>query len=76
MLTHSVIVCFQWSFSADMLVLDPGESYEVSVFNIPKPELDHTSYDVSSKVVVPGELKSEFISVYLFGLFMLPKLFG
>ncbi|XP_022071503.1 interleukin 17 receptor A1a [Acanthochromis polyacanthus] len=44
----------KWSFSADMLVLVPGEKYRVSVFNIPKPELDHTSYDVSTDVTVPG----------------------
>ncbi|KAM8883474.1 interleukin 17 receptor A1a [Synchiropus picturatus] len=42
----------KWSFSADMLVLDPGE-YQVSVFNIPKPELNHSSYNVFKDVVVP-----------------------
>ncbi|XP_031582168.1 interleukin 17 receptor A1a [Oreochromis aureus] len=44
----------KWSFSADMLVLDPGQSYQVSVFNIPKPELHHSSYDIRKKVTVPG----------------------
>ncbi|KAL3977541.1 hypothetical protein ACER0C_021030 [Sarotherodon galilaeus] len=44
----------KWSFSADMLVLDPGQSYQVSVFNIPKPELHHSSYDIREKVRVPG----------------------
>ncbi|XP_035530901.1 interleukin 17 receptor A1a [Morone saxatilis] len=43
----------KWSFSANMLVLDPGKRYRVSVFNIPKPELDHSSYDVSTDVFVP-----------------------
>nr|XP_061809334.1 interleukin-17 receptor A-like [Nerophis lumbriciformis] len=43
-----------WSFSANMLVLDPGHTYWVSVFNIPKPEIGHSDYDVSRKVVVPG----------------------
>lgn len=43
----------KWSFSADMLVLVPGETYRVSVFNIPKPELGHTYYDVSARVTVP-----------------------
>ncbi|TKS91171.1 Interleukin-17 receptor A [Collichthys lucidus] len=43
----------KWSFSADMLVLDPGERYRVSVFNIPKPELGHSYYDVSHEVLVP-----------------------
>ncbi|KAM9824552.1 interleukin 17 receptor A1a [Neosynchiropus ocellatus] len=42
----------KWSFSADMLVLDPGE-YQVSVFNIPKPELGYSSYNVFKDVVVP-----------------------
>lgn len=44
----------KWSFSANMVVLDPGQIYRVSVFNIPKPELGHSSYDVSSDVIVPG----------------------
>lgn len=40
-----------------MVVLDPGESYLVSVFNIPKPEMYHSNYDVSSPISVPGEFK-------------------
>uniref|UniRef100_A0A3P8RNW4 SEFIR domain-containing protein n=1 Tax=Amphiprion percula TaxID=161767 RepID=A0A3P8RNW4_AMPPE len=44
----------KWSFSADMLMLVPGETYRVSVFNIPKPELGHSYYDVSTNVIVPG----------------------
>ncbi|XP_018552744.1 interleukin 17 receptor A1a [Lates calcarifer] len=43
----------KWSFSANMVVLDPGHTYRVSVFNIPKPELGHSSYDVSTVVTVP-----------------------
>lgn len=59
LVTDNIILCLQWSFSADMLVLDPGERYRVSVFNIPKPELGHSYYDVSHEVLVPGESKSE-----------------
>ncbi|XP_042367125.1 interleukin 17 receptor A1a isoform X2 [Plectropomus leopardus] len=44
----------KWSFSANMLVLDPGQKYHVSVFNIPKPEMGHSIYDVSATVSVPG----------------------
>ncbi|XP_056223761.1 interleukin 17 receptor A1a isoform X1 [Seriola aureovittata] len=43
----------KWSFSANMVVVDPGQRYRVSVFNIPKPELRHSSYDVSADVIVP-----------------------
>ncbi|XP_069012510.1 interleukin 17 receptor A1a [Embiotoca jacksoni] len=43
----------KWSFTTNMLVLDPGQRYHVSVLNIPKPELGHSSYDVSTDVVVP-----------------------
>ncbi|XP_051912108.1 interleukin 17 receptor A1a isoform X2 [Hippocampus zosterae] len=43
-----------WSFSANMVVVNPGHSYRVSVFNIPKPEVGHSDYDVSQNVVVPG----------------------
>lgn len=57
--TLSVVLGFQWSFSADMLVLDPGQSYQVSVFNIPKPELHHSSYDIRKNLLVPRELNSE-----------------
>ncbi|XP_074554496.1 interleukin 17 receptor A1a [Halichoeres trimaculatus] len=44
----------QWSFFADMLVLDPGESYRLSVYNIPKPEIKHSSYNVGGDIRVPG----------------------
>nr|XP_020500355.1 interleukin-17 receptor A [Labrus bergylta] len=44
----------KWAFSADMLVVEPGQSYKVSVFNIPKPELGHSYYDVSADISVPG----------------------
>lgn len=47
---------FQWSFSADMLAVDPDESYRVSVYNIPRPELHHSHYDVSAEVTAPGEV--------------------
>lgn len=40
-----------------MLVLQPGQEYKVSVFNIPKPEEGHSFYDVSTRVQVPGELR-------------------
>ncbi|KAF7644893.1 hypothetical protein LDENG_00213800 [Lucifuga dentata] len=43
----------KWSFSADMVVVEPGQIYRVSVFNIPKPQPDQTSYDVSTEVRVP-----------------------
>ncbi|CAG5927146.1 unnamed protein product [Menidia menidia] len=43
----------KWSFSSDMLVLDPGQSYKVSIFNIPKPEILHSDYDVSADVIIP-----------------------
>lgn len=46
---------FQWSFSADMLAVVPDESYRVSVYNIPRPELHHSHYDVSTDVTAPGE---------------------
>ncbi|XP_070710101.1 interleukin 17 receptor A1a [Pempheris klunzingeri] len=44
----------KWSFWADMLVLDPGQTYHISVFNIPKPELNHSHYDVSIDITVLG----------------------
>ncbi|XP_061617844.1 interleukin 17 receptor A1a [Phyllopteryx taeniolatus] len=44
----------KWSFSANMVVLDPEHRYRVSVFNIPKPEVGHSGYDISENVVVPG----------------------
>ncbi|KAG7497132.1 hypothetical protein JOB18_032255 [Solea senegalensis] len=43
----------KWSFSANMVVLEPGQRYLISVFNIPKPELLHSNYDVSKEVIVP-----------------------
>uniref|UniRef100_A0A672YXL7 SEFIR domain-containing protein n=1 Tax=Sphaeramia orbicularis TaxID=375764 RepID=A0A672YXL7_9TELE len=39
----------KWSFSADMVVVQPGQSYQVSVFNIPKPQPRHSVYDVKCR---------------------------
>lgn len=38
-----------------MLAVVPDESYRVSVYNIPRPELHHSHYDVSTDVTAPGE---------------------
>ncbi|XP_038130782.1 interleukin 17 receptor A1a [Cyprinodon tularosa] len=43
----------KWSFSSAALVLNPGEQYAVSVYNIPKPEQGHSSIDVSRDIRVP-----------------------
>uniref|UniRef100_A0A8C6WPV4 SEFIR domain-containing protein n=1 Tax=Neogobius melanostomus TaxID=47308 RepID=A0A8C6WPV4_9GOBI len=39
----------------DVLVVDPGQMYRVSVENIPKPELDHSVSSISREVSVPGK---------------------
>ncbi|KAM8909363.1 interleukin-17 receptor A-like isoform 2-T2 [Spinachia spinachia] len=39
----------KWSLSANMLV-DPGQTYQVSVFNIPKTKVGYSPYDVSTNV--------------------------
>ncbi|XP_051543943.1 interleukin-17 receptor A-like [Myxocyprinus asiaticus] len=44
----------KWSFSLDKVVVDLGSMYVVTVSNIPKPNLQHTSYNVNKSVVVPG----------------------
>lgn len=49
------LLYFQWSFLANMLVVNPGQTYRVSVFNIPKPEQGHSVYDISRTVTVHGE---------------------
>ncbi|XP_046878963.1 interleukin 17 receptor A1a isoform X2 [Hypomesus transpacificus] len=42
-----------WSFSLDRVVVEPGLSYVVTVSNLPKPNLMHTSYNISKRVEVP-----------------------
>uniref|UniRef100_UPI003AAAA5E8 interleukin 17 receptor A1a n=1 Tax=Centroberyx gerrardi TaxID=166262 RepID=UPI003AAAA5E8 len=44
----------KWSFSADMVVVEPGHEYRVSVFNLPKPELGYTGYNIGEDATVPG----------------------
>ncbi|KAJ8411377.1 hypothetical protein AAFF_G00173830 [Aldrovandia affinis] len=44
----------RWSFSLDRVVVDPDQQYVVSVNNLPKPNLKHDTYDVSTLVTVPG----------------------
>lgn len=43
----------QWTLRSDVLVVDPGQIYRVSVENIPKPELDHSLFSISREVSVP-----------------------
>ncbi|XP_067110863.1 interleukin 17 receptor A1a isoform X2 [Osmerus mordax] len=43
-----------WSFSLDRVVVEPGLSYVVTVSNLPKPNLKHTSYNIHKRVEVPG----------------------
>ncbi|XP_051547345.1 interleukin-17 receptor A-like [Myxocyprinus asiaticus] len=44
----------KWSFSLDKVVVDPGSTYLVTVSNLPKPNLQHTSYNINRSVVVRG----------------------
>ncbi|CAM4564493.1 unnamed protein product [Leuciscus chuanchicus] len=44
----------KWSFSLDKVVVDPGSKYVVTVSSLPKPNLQHTSYNVNRTVDVPG----------------------
>ncbi|KAM4615195.1 interleukin 17 receptor A1a isoform 2-T2 [Polymixia lowei] len=43
----------KWSFSVDMVEVDPGQTYLVSVINLPNPELGNTPYDISKEIAVP-----------------------
>ncbi|KAG7276619.1 hypothetical protein CRUP_025843 [Coryphaenoides rupestris] len=51
-----------WSFSIATVEVEPGQTYRVSIFNIPEPELLHSEYDVSRVVTVPGSLWSPNIT--------------
>uniref|UniRef100_A0A3B3YQ51 SEFIR domain-containing protein n=1 Tax=Poecilia mexicana TaxID=48701 RepID=A0A3B3YQ51_9TELE len=46
----------KWLFSSDVLVLNPGEEYDVSVYNIPRPEQGHSNFEVNRQIQVPGKL--------------------
>ncbi|CAL8323244.1 unnamed protein product [Lota lota] len=43
----------KWSFSASTVMVDPGQTYLVSIFNIPKPEPLHSGYNVNREITVP-----------------------
>lgn len=45
----------KWSFSLDKVVVDPDSTYVVTASNLPKPNLQHTSYNIYRKVNVPGK---------------------
>ncbi|KAL4601534.1 interleukin-17 receptor A-like, partial [Arapaima gigas] len=42
-----------WSFLLDRVVVDPEQSYLVSVYNLPRPNLNHDTYNVFTSVTVP-----------------------
>ncbi|TRY65958.1 hypothetical protein DNTS_033534 [Danionella cerebrum] len=44
----------KWSFFLDAVVVDPDRTYVVTVSNLPKPNLKHSSYNVHTNVDVPG----------------------
>ncbi|XP_036376158.1 interleukin 17 receptor A1a [Megalops cyprinoides] len=43
-----------WSFFLDRVVVDPGQKYVVSVYNLPKPNIGHDTYHVSESITIPG----------------------
>ncbi|MCJ8743392.1 hypothetical protein PDJAM_G00093480 [Pangasius djambal] len=43
-----------WSFSLDKVVVEPGETYLVSVSNLPKPNIAYTSYNINKTIEVSG----------------------
>ncbi|XP_071374108.1 interleukin-17 receptor A [Centroberyx affinis] len=42
----------RWTFSLDGLVVDPGNTYLVSLFNLPEPDNGH--YRISKPITIPG----------------------
>ncbi|XP_034031359.1 interleukin-17 receptor A [Thalassophryne amazonica] len=42
----------RWTFSLDDIVVDPGHTYMVSVFNLPKP--DTGDYRIGKQIIIPG----------------------
>ncbi|XP_060745247.1 interleukin 17 receptor A1a isoform X1 [Tachysurus vachellii] len=44
----------QWSFTLDKVIVDPDETYLVSVSNLPKPNIAHTSYNINKTIKVSG----------------------
>ncbi|XP_030624696.1 interleukin 17 receptor A1a [Chanos chanos] len=43
-----------WSFTLDQVVVDPEQKYLVAVSNIPKPNIQHSSYNINKTISVPG----------------------
>ncbi|XP_030222074.1 interleukin-17 receptor A isoform X1 [Gadus morhua] len=41
----------KWTFSLDGVVVDPGHTYSISVFNLPEPDLEH--YRLTKQITVP-----------------------
>ncbi|XP_056137692.1 interleukin-17 receptor A [Lampris incognitus] len=44
----------KWTFSLDGVVVDPGRTYLVSVFNLPEPDIEH--YRIYKWITIPGSL--------------------
>ncbi|XP_054475571.1 interleukin-17 receptor A [Anoplopoma fimbria] len=42
----------KWTFSLDGVIVEPGHTYMVSVFNLPEPEIGH--YRIRKKITIPG----------------------
>ncbi|KAI2665460.1 Interleukin-17 receptor A [Labeo rohita] len=47
------VIVAEWK-AKDDVVVDPDTTYVVTASNLPKPNLEHTSYNVERKVHVPG----------------------
>ncbi|XP_037624333.1 interleukin-17 receptor A [Sebastes umbrosus] len=44
----------QWNFSLNGVVVEPGHTYTVSVFNLPEPEIGGKDYRITKQITIPG----------------------
>ena len=45
---------YQWTFSLDGVVVEPGHTYMVSIFNFPQAKIRHDM--INKEITIPGEL--------------------
>ncbi|KAI1882179.1 hypothetical protein AGOR_G00248030 [Albula goreensis] len=44
----------RWSFSLDSVVVEPDQTYIISVNSLPRPNLNHDHYNVAKRISIPG----------------------
>lgn len=54
------VFCFQWNFTFNRFEVEPGQTYQVTVYHLPKLSVDGDYNCKSASLTMPGKRSSSF----------------